>query len=257
MPYEYDGVQYPSVTTITGMLDKPALLGWAARMACDYVRDNFDKACDPTDNHALDDVLEGARKAHTERRDSAADAGKLCHKAIELLIGGNVLAAVETIEGNDEATKGYEAFLDWTEANDVEMLESECQVFSLFHGYAGRFDVVAKVNGVKYLIDFKTSSGVYDEMRYQLCAYRQAYNEGLKEGQEPIDKIAVLHLDKKDGSYTWHEMSKDMERYTELFNTLTRAYYLMKNRRLKNNPFVKAVKEIGKPIEIKLEGSPF
>ena len=34
--YIFDGVEYPSVTTILGILDKPALIGWAAGLAVDW-----------------------------------------------------------------------------------------------------------------------------------------------------------------------------------------------------------------------------
>ena len=35
--YKKDGKKLPSVTTITGQLDKPALTYWAANCACDYI----------------------------------------------------------------------------------------------------------------------------------------------------------------------------------------------------------------------------
>ena len=71
------------------------------------------------------------------------------------------------------------------------------------------------------LIDFKTSKGVYDEMKYQLCAYRQAYNEMLQEGQETIENMAILHLDKLTGEPTFKPIEKDVDRMTTLFNFLT------------------------------------
>jgi hypothetical protein len=255
MPYEFDGVQYPSVTGITGMLDKPALLGWAARCAVEHIQDNIDAVRDPIDVHRGEAILEEAKKAHTIKRDSAADSGTKAHKAAELYIeaGEETAEIKELLEGDEDAQNGFNAFLEWVDANHVEFLESEVQVFSVLHGYAGRFDLVAKVNGHRTLIDLKTSSGIYDEMKYQLCAYLQAYNEMLEEGQEPIEKIAILHLDKKTGEPTYKPIIKDVERMTELFNCLVRAYYLMKNRRLKNNPFVDRAKKIGEPIVLKGE----
>jgi hypothetical protein len=38
---------------------------------------------------------------------------------------------------------------------------------------------------------------------------------------------------------------KNIERYTNLFNTLCMVYYLLKDRRLKNNPFVALAKVSG------------
>ena len=235
MAYELNGIEYPSVTTITGILDKPALLGWASNCAVDYIQENLDAIKDPDDVHRGEGVLEQARKAYSQKRDDAASHGTKVHKAIELYIHGqNYSEFLDT----EESRTGFKAFLSWEEKNHVEWLETECAVYSQTYGYAGRFDAIAIVNGHRYLIDFKTSKGVYDEMKYQLCAYRQAYNEMLQEGQETIENLAILHLDKLTGEPTFKPIEKDIDRMTTLFNFLTMSYYLMKNRRLKNNPFV-------------------
>lgn len=251
MAYEENGVQYPSVTTITGMLDKPALLQWASNCAVEYINDNIDIVKDPIDVHAGEDVLNQAKKAYCTKRDSAATSGTICHKAIEIYIQDGKTPEVEEMLSDDEsASTGFDAFIEWEETNHVKWLETECKVVSVLFGYAGRFDAIAEVNGIRYLIDFKTSKGIYDEMKYQLCAYRQAYNQQLEEGQEPIEKLAILHLDKITGEPGFKPIIKNVQRYTKLFNTLVRAYYLMEDRRLKNNPFVKSCKDIGKPIDI-------
>lgn len=253
MAYELDGVQYPSVTTITGMLDKPALLNWSANCAVNFIIDNIDAVKDPIDVHRGEDILEQARKAHTMKRDAAAGSGTKCHKAIEVYIADGMTDEVKDILKDDEqAQTGFDAFLEWEEVNHVEWVDTECKVFSVVHGYAGRFDAIALVNGILYLIDFKTSAGIYDEMKYQLCAYRQAYNERLPEGKERIERLAILHLDKLTGEPTFKPVIKNIIRYTELYNTLTKAYYLMKDRRVKNNPFAKAVKELDSPVELDL-----
>lgn len=251
MAYELDGVEYPSVTSILGLLEKPALIGWAANCAVDYVEDHLNDVRNTIDVHIAEGVLKDARKAHTVKKDAAADAGTLCHKAIELYIGTRSKEDASDFVGlNEQARTGLEAFFEWESANQVEWLESEVEVVSVMRGYAGRFDAIARVNGLKYLIDFKTSKGIYDEMKYQQCAYQQAYNESLEEGQEPVERLALLHLDKETGEPTFKPIIKDIQRMTELFNHLVVVYYLLKNRRLKNNPFVKAAKEIGEPIEI-------
>jgi len=246
MAYELEGVQYPSVTTITGMLDKPALLGWAARCAVEYISDNIDKVKDPIDVHKGEAVLEEAKGAYKIKRDSAADSGTKCHDAIKIYIQDGMTDEVKDIINGDElAENGFNAFLSWEKANHVEWVSVECEVFSVIVGYAGRFDAIARINGILYLIDFKTSSGVYDEMRYQVCAYRQAYNERRPKGSERIESLAILHLDKQTAEPVFYPISAKIERYTMLFNQLVSAYYLMKDRRLKNNPFVQHAKELG------------
>jgi hypothetical protein len=233
MPYEINGVQYPSVTQITGMLDKPALLHWASNCAVDYIQENLEALTDPIDTHRGEAVLSDARNAYKLKRDTAAELGTQVHKAIEDHINGLDV---------DLDVPGYQAFLQWEEMNHVEWEQTEVQVYSDLYGYAGRFDAIAKVNGHRYLIDFKTSSGIYDEMKWQLCAYRQAYNEMLEEGQERIEHMAILHLDKKTGEPTFKPVTSEVQRKTETFNQLVWLYYLLKNRRLKGNIFVKRAK---------------
>ena len=240
MPYVYKDIELPSVTQITGQLDKPALLSWASNCAVDYIRDNMDALTDPIDRHRGEAVLEDARKAYAMKRDSAASTGTLVHKAIELHINGEDIP--DDIAHNESAMNGYNAFLQWEGMNHVEWEQTEVEVVSELHGYAGRFDAIAKINGHRCLVDFKTSAGIYDEMAWQLCAYRQAYNEMLDEGQEPIENIAILHLDKSTGEPTFKPITSEIGRKTEVFNTLTWLYYIVKNRRLRNNPWTKRAK---------------
>jgi len=244
MAYELNGIQYPSVTQITGMLEKPALLGWAANCAVDHVFENLETVRDPLSNvHQVEAVLEEARKAYTAKRDAAADAGTMTHDAIEAYIRGEEYLSI--LENKDEEIKqnainGFLAFLSWEEKNHVKWLESEVQVFCTSVGYAGRFDAIAIINGHRYLIDFKTSKGVWPEFSWQLCAYRQAYNEMYPE--RAVENLAVLHLDKDTSEPTFKPIESGIDRMTALFNSLVWAYYLMKNRRLRNNPFVEKAK---------------
>lgn len=244
MAYAIDGIEYPSVTTITGILDKPALMGWAANCAVDFIKENLDELKDPIDVHKGEDILERARKAYADKRDKAADAGTQCHHAIQMYIEGH--DPVPSLQC-EEAHKGFEAFLAWERMNHVEWLESEVTVYSVRHGYAGRFDAIAMVNDNRFLIDFKTSKGIWDEHRYQVCAYRQAYNEMLQKDKEPIEKLAVLHLDKTTAEPSFVAFLNNIDRYTNLFNSLCQVYYLQKDRRLKNNPFVASAK--GKAVQ--------
>ncbi len=128
MAYEFNGIEYPSVTTITGILDKPALLSWASNCAVDFIQENLDAIKDPIDVHRGEDVLEEARKAYAQKRDDAGAHGTKTHKAIEMYITGKegYLDILDTIESQT----GFKAFLSWEEKNHVIWLETECAVYS-------------------------------------------------------------------------------------------------------------------------------
>jgi hypothetical protein len=72
----------------------------------------------------------------------------------------------------------------------------------------------------------------------------------LEEGQERIENLAILHLNKETGEPRFVPIEKDIERYTQLFNYLVLVYYFMANRRLKNNPMVAIAK--GKTLKEKM-----
>jgi hypothetical protein len=237
MAYLFNGVEYPSVTKITSMLNKPMLLRWAADCAVNHIKEHLHIIQNTTDVHRAEDVLEAARTVYEAKRKEAASAGTQVHHAIEAYIRGDV---VDSILEYDEARAGFAAFLSWESKNHVQWLESEVDVVCVTIGYAGRFDAIAIVNGHRYLIDFKTSKSIYDEMPVQVCGYRQAYNE--MHPDQPVDNLAILHLNKETATPTFKPVEDEIERKTIFFNLLVSAYYYQRNHDLKNNPFVKAAK---------------
>src|SRR3990170_4434209 len=67
------------------------------------------------------------------------------------------------------------------------------------HGYAGTLDAIAKIAGETWLIDYKTSKGVYPETALQLAAYGHAEFIGrpgdpTRYAIPPVDQYGVLHL---------------------------------------------------------------
>jgi hypothetical protein len=76
--YYLDGKPLTGVTTIIGILDKPALIQWSANQAVDFIEDKLESGLGLT---GFD--LDEARKAWTRKRDKAGDIGSLCHSWIE------------------------------------------------------------------------------------------------------------------------------------------------------------------------------
>lgn len=79
-------------------------------------------------------------------------------------------------------------------------------------GYAGTFDLLLEIDGVMYLIDIKTSRGLYSSTWMQLAALYNApilldedengVDRFIKGWQLPIKKLAVIHIrpDDDDGT---------------------------------------------------------
>ena len=131
-------------------------------------------------------------------KQAAGDKGSAVHHAIEMILKGQefridtkVLDKARSTE-QEPATREltYEellcvkSFLDWRDAVKPEVIATEMTIFSDIHGYAGTVDLVCRIDGVPYVIDFKTSKQVWKEYELQVSAYRMA----LENGENPIDE---------------------------------------------------------------------
>ena len=217
--YKYNGLELPSVTTITGQLDKPALMPWAANCAIDYLIEDIDNNVDHRFDIGLEWVTlssvhitaESARKNYRTVSRKALDIGSRVHGAIEdyLNIGK------EPYNPSDEVLSAFLAFLEWFDENNVQPIQAEKTVYG--EKYAGTCDLVCLLDGEKYLIDFKSSKGIYPEMRYQVAGYRQT--------DESIKGCGILRLDKITGLPEWKDTSSTYEDDRRVFNILVDLWW--------------------------------
>lgn len=232
-PYQSNGIEYPSVTTVLGILGKgDALLGWAAKCAIDYARAKIEAGAEPL--AALQDAAGNWKTVRDEAADIGSEIHDLIHKYIKFGrdVTGNLRPEVEN---------GFLAFLEWESRHKVEWHKTEMRVTSRIHGFAGTLDAICSMRPnpesaerKKYLIDFKSSKGFYDGFDMQLAAYRV----GAAEAGDQTEGCGILRLDKVTGLPEWKDYTDKQEQAEAAFLALLRFYYLQKNRRLKNNPFI-------------------
>lgn len=223
--YTIDGTEFPSVTTVLDCLGKgDALMHWAVGLATTYIRQNRGLGL------SLDELLERAAKNWMTAKNEAAGIGTEIHDLIELYIK----------EGQDavgkyrpEVTHGFLAFLQWEKDHGVKWLQSEMQIVSQVHGYAGTLDAICIYEGRPYVIDFKSSKGFYDTYGMQIAAYRKA----AEEMGHTVEGTGILRLDKTTGEPEFKDYSKDYDRDLTAFIKLLDFYYHQKQRRLRNNKF--------------------
>lgn len=173
--YYFNGAgPWPGVTTVTDVLDKPALLRWhkeqvaraaiasAERLVADRTLGNEDAAVA---------YLLAARNAGTDGR----ERGSRIHAALESILRRE---PVEVDPADAPAIDGARA---WLNEAKVHPLEVEAFLINETLGYGGTCDLVAEIAGEVWLLDWKTSKSVawpsgkvYDEMRLQLAAYANA-----------------------------------------------------------------------------------
>jgi hypothetical protein len=162
-PIVPEPVTAPSVTTILRAFPKHALTNWAARTVAEWAWDHRD-AWLGLDRAPAVDLLkrEPLRQVRT-----AGNRGVDVHAALaELVAGGEPEAA-----GYDAHLEGLRAFVaDWQP--EPVAVEAEVLRYRTAPVYAGSVDLVARLSDQRlWLIDLKTSKGVYPDHALQLGAY--------------------------------------------------------------------------------------
>jgi hypothetical protein len=185
--YEVEGLTLPSVTHILNVLSKPALINWAAnqeRAACtDAAADLYLDLCKtpPMSRASFLATLSGRigkQKAHRKELEKAGEIGSQVHGLIEWnlrqTLGQKVGPEPKVV---DDAQWAFMAFQDWANSVNLKPIFIEQTVFSKTHGYAGTMDLLAEVNGVTALVDFKSGKAIYAEAYLQNVAYQVALGE--------------------------------------------------------------------------------
>lgn len=169
--YWLDGKPVKSVTGLTKALDKPAIPYWAAKTVAEYVADNLHDL-DAWGRMERDSLVAALKQVPWSKRDQAAIRGTDIHNIAERVIHGE---AVEVPEHLAPFVEGYVDFLD---AFDVQPVLTETSVGNRRHGpYAGRLDFLGHVRALGdelYVLDWKTSNGVYGDTALQTAAYARA-----------------------------------------------------------------------------------
>lgn len=189
--YLINGKRCPiSVTGVTGLLDKPALIGWAVRMNNTFLIEQLNGGMVITE-----ELIVEASKQHTRHKEAAATAGTAVHAWCEAYIKGLNPEMPE----DPRVLNGVNAFLAWEEEWQPKFLWSEKIVYSKKHKYIGIMDCAFTFGKEKHKInhagDFKTSSGIYNEMLYQVSGYQGADEE---ESERKYGSKWILRFAKDD-----------------------------------------------------------
>jgi predicted RecB family nuclease len=200
--YKVDGKRVPSVTTILNILNKPALLNWAWK--CGLDGEDYKKV-----------------------RDKAASIGTIAHEMVEKYLLKEPFDAREYSTADlEKAKNAFDAFLDWEKTYKIEPVMVEGELVSEKHRVGGTCDLVANTENGLILVDLKTSSGIYPEMRLQVAAYAQM----LIENGHDIREVHILRIDKENASFHHHKLGSpdDLKDEWEMFKLLRDVYEIKK-----------------------------
>lgn len=196
--YTWQGVEYPSVTTIRRLAGIPHRLaewqiGQVVTRAVERMAE-YHARLSTGDPEQLKLVKQELRQAAIDKREARAALGTAVHAAID---AQSAITAV----GPDIAPR-LGQFLDWRSASEVEVLGSELQLWNTTVGYAGSGDLLGRFpDGSTWVVDYKTGDGVYADHLLQLLAYLMAEFVGE---DDVVDKAMTAHLREASGIALLH-----------------------------------------------------
>ena len=185
---EQGTVDLPSVTFILGVVGKPALMNWAAKMEremCIQAAADFYEDCarvSPMSRAAYTMSLNeriGKLRSHQREVAKAQEIGAQAHALIEWhtrKMMGQEVGPEPTVR--EEALLAFMSWQDWAKEVDLKPILTEQVIYSLTYGYAGTCDLFANIEGVPTLVDYKSSKAIYlTESGCQASAYAAALRE--------------------------------------------------------------------------------
>jgi len=198
--YTRDGTLVPGTTTITGILAKPALITWANNMGLQGINTN---------------------KYVSE----AAAIGTLAHYLVQChLQGSEPDTSLYSAEQLDKAENALLSFYEWLNTRELEPILLEEPLVSERYRFGGTVDCYCLLDDIPTLLDFKTGSGIYPEMHYQVAAYKQL----LTEHGHQVENVRILRIGRDETEGFEDRQIRDCERSWQIFKHCLEIYRLRK-----------------------------
>lgn len=174
---------YPSVTTVTGIIDKSdALVPWGINCFADLLikESSLD---DSWSSEYIKEFTEQNKYAYKTVKGEAADLGTGFHDLMERFLKN------ERVAPSKEYEKPFYALTNLLAEERITVIHSEQKVYHNELRYAGTCDMLCWWNGKKYVLDIKTTPKVYKVMALQLAAYAKCF--------DGVEGIGIIHVEKK------------------------------------------------------------
>ena len=212
----------PSVTGILGILDKPNLRRWYGKEDSIAVLE-MERAGElvgvPSEQAIY--IARDRGLGAEGKRDAGAERGTAVHDALERFCTDGTVPALGDYS---EAVRGYvQAVCGFLIEHDPEPILTEQIVGSPTHLFAGRFDLLCTIDGVRTIVDLKTSARTYPEHHIQMAAYELAMPEC---GIDPPERSLIVAV-----AETGHYQTVEGQGKPEHFLGVLGAYKAMSSIR--------------------------
>lgn len=168
------GEFYTGCTTIAEAWDKSFFLGpWYAKEMANAILDApYDGIVKMTPKQFATFIFE-AKGAAKRKSEEAKEDGSLVHDWIESVIGKKIdpTHAMLPIPEKAAAKNSVNSFIGGAKTKSITWLASEEIVSSDVNRTAGKLDAIAVIDGLTYLVDFKTSGQLSSSYLRQCAGY--------------------------------------------------------------------------------------
>ena len=211
------GEVVPGVTTVLKKLEKPGIAQWAVDNTAAYAVANVDALLSRTEEQGYGflrwywkrDPLAGdisdIRNYSNGVLNDAAELGTLLHDWVAADAGVGDIPYPDVTDAPEYFWEMLDQWNLWRQNHMVDQTYTEVTFWSSQYGYAGTADGVWNIDGVRTLVDVKTSRNTWDEHMMQLAALgacdTMLVQEDGKWIEEPIpdfSQYALLHVRPSD-----------------------------------------------------------
>ena len=158
-------------------------------------------------------------KSHRDVAGKEADAGTCGHYLIDCHIKNRKADIskfpVDILEKGETC---FLNFLEWEKMVNLRVHKTEINLVSETHGYGGTPDCIGYVIDKLAILDWKTGSGIYEDMIIQLPAYKQLWEENNPD-IPLLGGYHLLRIGKEDASFHhhhWDNLSEGWETFQHL-----------------------------------------
>jgi hypothetical protein len=195
-----NGLLVPGVTTVLGVMNKPALVPWANKLG-----------------------LQGIEVG--KYVDVLAEIGTIAHEMI-LCHVKNEKFNTDNIPPDliDKAENSFLSYLEWEKGHKVEPIECEVPLVSEIHKYGGCLDFYGRIDGVLTLKDYKSGKAIWPEHLYQVAAYKEL----AIENDMPVEAVGILQIGRAEDEGFSEKVIGDTKIEWQIFWHCLQLYRLRK-----------------------------
>lgn len=151
--------------------------------------------------------------------------GTKVHSEIERFLSGD--RDLNTINPEDYTQAGFYAFISWYD-EQVNKFGKTIEILGLEQSFEGKYfkgtiDCIMRVDGLLYLVDFKTSNHIGYKYFMQLAAYEYLWS---KAGNEPVFGFMIIQLNRDNpAKYATYTLDAIDGGNTYLYNLLQDTFF--------------------------------